>query len=118
MEGEDGGGCRGAAGGRLLTPCQEREPLALCPSGILASQPRIGISDVGQGQTTLGFMIEAPLDRGKWRKEVKKEGRGVAGLRGELTRKIWHLARLPHAFCRLPPFLSYVPVYLPLLSPR
>lgn len=48
------------------------------PFGILASQPRIGISDVGQGQTTLGFMIEAPLDRGKWRKEVKKEGRGVA----------------------------------------
>lgn len=46
-------------------------------------------------------MIEAPLDRGKWRKEMKKRWRRGAGLRGELTRKIWHLARLPHRFLPL-----------------
>lgn len=50
-------------------------------------------------------MIEAPLDRGKWRKEEvekKREGREWQGFsRGELTRKIWHLARPPPRFLPL-----------------
>lgn len=121
LAGTEGGGkrCRGAAaGGWLLTRCQEREPLS--PSALPVSWHRAHASGLAtyQGQTTSGFMIEAPLDRGKWRKEMKKRWRRGAGLRGELTRKIWHLARLPHGFCRLPPFVSHVPAHLPLLSPR
>lgn len=67
-----------------MTLCQVpgARPLPFWRPGVA----RVGISDV-QGQTTSGFMIEAPLDRGKWKEDEEKRAKGRTEEKGGRDRE-------------------------------